>query len=144
VAAARPATPATPALNKGSGAVVAAPQPSSLKGVHGDAFTELAAAAHGSNFGKVTSDAYVSYARLAIAKTTAKASKPAGIDSKLAGKKKVAEMERKPARSYRVAAGETLYSIARKHGVDVTQIRSWNNLKDNTVRTGQVLRIESR
>jgi LysM repeat protein len=26
----------------------------------------------------------------------------------------------------------------------VAQIRTWNHLKDNTVRTGEVLRIESR
>jgi phosphate transport system substrate-binding protein len=144
VAAARPATPATPALNKVSGAVVAAPQPSSLKGVRGDAFTELAAAGRGSNFAKVTSDAYVSVAKTS-SKTAAKtASKAASIEPKAEPKKKIASVERKPARSYRVAAGETLYSIARKHGVDVAQIRTWNHLKDNTVRTGQVLRIETR
>jgi phosphate transport system substrate-binding protein len=144
VAAARGATPAAPALNKVSGAVVAAPQPSSLKGVRGDAFTELAAAGRGSNFAKVTSDAYVSIAKTS-SKTAAKtASKAASVEPKAESKKKIASVERKPARSYRVGAGETLYSIARKHGVEVAQIRTWNHLKDNTVRTGQVLRIETR
>jgi phosphate transport system substrate-binding protein len=144
-AAARPATPATPSLAKVSGAVVAAPQSSSLKGVRGDAFTELAAAGRGSSFAKVTSDAYVSVSKVS-AKATAKASgKAASVDSKTTeARKKVASVEKKPARTYRVAAGETLYSIARKHGVDVAQIRSWNHLKDNTVRTGQTLRIETR
>ena len=145
IAAARPATPATPALNKVSGAVVAAPQPSSLKGVRGDAFTELAAAGRGSNFAKVTSDAYVSVSKVSVTKATAKtAGKAASVENKVEAKKKVASVEQKPANTYRVGAGETLYSIARKHGVDVAQIRSWNHLKDNTVRTGQVLRIQSR
>ncbi|MFC3652290.1 substrate-binding domain-containing protein [Dyella humi] len=145
-AAARPATPATPSLNKVTGAVVTtAPQPSSLKGVRGDAFTELAAAGRGSSFAKVTSDAYVSVSKVPVSKTTAKiGSKAASVESKVEAKKKVASVEQKPARTYRVGAGETLYSIARKHGVDVAQIRTWNHLKDNTVRTGQTLRIQSR
>lgn len=144
--AAAPAAPATPSLSKVSGAVVAAPQPSSLKGVRGDAFTELAAAGRGSSFTKVTSDAYVSISKAPPAnKATAKATaKAASVVNKLEAKKKVASVEKKPARTYRVAAGETLYSIARKHGVDVAQIRAWNHLKDNTVRTGQTLRIEAR
>jgi len=144
VAAARPATPAVPALSKVSGAVVAAPQPSSLKGVRGDAFTELAAAGRGSNFAKVTSDAYVSVAKTSSKVAVKTASKAASVEPKAESKKKIASVDRKPARSYRVAAGETLYSIARKHGVDVAQIRTWNHLKDNTVRTGQVLRIDAR
>jgi len=144
VAAARPATLAVPALSKVSGTVVAAPQPSSLKGVRGDAFTELAAAGRGSNFAKVTSDAYVSVARTSSKVAAKTASKAASVEPKAESKKKIASVDKKPARSYRVAAGETLYSIARKHGVDVAQIRTWNHLKDNTVRTGQVLRIDAR
>ncbi|GGA25011.1 LysM peptidoglycan-binding domain-containing protein [Dyella nitratireducens] len=144
VAAARPAAaPATPTLAKVSGSVLT-PPPSSLKGVRGDAFTQMAAADRGS-FAKVTSDAYVSHGKVAMAKVTAKnTSKPSSMANKAESKKKLAAVDNKPARSYRVAAGETLYSIARKHGVDVAQIRNWNHLKDNTVRTGQVLRIESR
>jgi len=143
-AASRAPTPTTPSLEKVAGTVVAAPQPSSLKGVRGDAFTELAATGRGSSFGKVTSDAYVSYAKVSAAKTTAKANKGAGIENKLEAKRKLADAAKKPGRTYRVGAGETLYSIARKQGVEVAQIRSWNHLKDNTVRTGQVLHIESR
>jgi phosphate transport system substrate-binding protein len=143
-AAAHPAAPATPALNKVSGTVVAAPQPTSLKGVRGDAFTEVLASNRGS-FAHVTSEAYVSYAKAPAGK--AMATRPGSTanpgDKPQAGRKVAASVS-KPARTYRVAAGETLYSIARKHGVDVAQIRSWNHLKDNTVRTGQVLRIQSR
>jgi phosphate transport system substrate-binding protein len=142
-AAARPATPVAPTLAKVSGAVVAAPQPSSLKGVRGDAFTQMTSADRGS-FARVTSDAYVSYGKNPVSKAAKNASKAASVANKADSKKKVASVEKAPGRTYRVAAGETLYSIARKHGVDVAQIRHWNHLKDNTVRTGQVLRIESR
>jgi phosphate transport system substrate-binding protein len=92
----------------------------------------------------VTSDAYVSYGKNPVSKAAKNASKAASVANKADSKKKVASVEKAPGRTYRVAAGETLYSIARKHGVDVAQIRHWNHLKDNTVRTGQVLRIESR
>jgi phosphate transport system substrate-binding protein len=152
--AARPAMPAaaavasaaaaranTPALSAVTGAVVAAPEPSSLKGVRGDAFTEASAGSHGSDFAKVTADVYVTYGKV-VTKATTKAAKTAESTTKKVEAKKIASVA--PARTYRVGAGETLYSIARKHGVDVAQIRSWNHLKDNTVRTGQVLRIEAR
>jgi phosphate transport system substrate-binding protein len=102
-----------------------------------------ASAARGVSFAKVTADAFVSYGKV-VAKAPAKtAAKAAAAVEKKADTKKVASIA-KAAQTYRVAAGETLYSIARKHGVDVAQIRTWNHLKDNTVRTGQVLRIEAR
>lgn len=133
----------TPSLAAVSGAVVAAPQPSSLKGVHGDAFTVADATSHGSDFAKVTADAVVTFDKVPVNKT--KASKTAAAPTKKSDVRKVASASAPAAaRSYRVGSGETLYSIARKHGVDVAQIRSWNHLKDNTVRTGQVLRIEAR
>ncbi|MFN0315241.1 MAG: transglycosylase SLT domain-containing protein [Burkholderiales bacterium] len=40
---------------------------------------------------------------------------------------------------YRVKRGETLFAIARKHAVSVAQLKSWNRLKANTVRAGQLL-----
>ncbi|HUB88649.1 MAG TPA: substrate-binding domain-containing protein [Dyella sp.] len=142
VAVARQAAPATPTLTKVRGAVLT-PPPSSLKDVRGEAFTQVVAVDRGS-FAKVTSDAYVTHGKLAVAKASEKTPGKINVASKTEAKKRVASVDKKPARAYRVAAGETLYSIARRHGVDVAQIRSWNHLKDNTVRTGQVLRIESR
>jgi phosphate transport system substrate-binding protein len=143
-AASRAAVAATPDLKNVSGNVVAAPEPTSLKGVQGDAFTVASATAHGADFAKVTADAFVSYGKV-IAKASSKAaSRGATAVDKKVDAKKIASAAKAAARTYRVAAGETLYSIARKHGVDVAQIRSWNHLKDNTVRTGQVLRIEAR
>jgi phosphate transport system substrate-binding protein len=142
-AAAAAARANTPSLAAVSGAVVAAPQPSSLKGVHGDAFTVADAASHGSDFAKVIADAVVTFDKVPVSKT--KASKTANTATKKSDIRKVASAPAPAAaRTYRVGSGETLYSIARKHGVDVAQIRSWNHLKDNTVRTGQVLRIEAR
>jgi phosphate transport system substrate-binding protein len=143
-AAAAAARANTPSLAAVSGAVVAAPQPSSLKGVHGDAFTVADATSHGSDFAKVTADAIVTFDKVQANKTKASKTADAPTKKKSDIRKVASAAVPAAARSYRVGSGETLYSIARKHGVDVAQIRSWNHLKDNTVRTGQVLRIEAR
>ncbi|SFU17955.1 membrane-bound lytic murein transglycosylase D [Algoriphagus locisalis] len=45
--------------------------------------------------------------------------------------------------TYKVRSGDVLGSIARRHGVTVTQIKSWNNLSSNLIRVGQTLRINS-
>jgi phosphate transport system substrate-binding protein len=135
----------TPGLDAVAGAVIAAPQLSNVKGVHGDAFTVADATSHGTDFAKVTADAFVTFDKVLV--TKAKTSKTAAAPAKklaVRDVRKVASAAAPAARNYRVGAGETLYSIARKHGVDVAQIRSWNHLKDNTVRTGQTLRIEAR
>ena len=47
-------------------------------------------------------------------------------------------------RTYKVAKGDTLFSIARTHKVDVSDLRAWNHLKGNEVKTGQVLRVGER
>jgi phosphate transport system substrate-binding protein len=143
-AASHAAAPSTPNLSNVSGTVVAAPQRSSLKNVSGDAFTVAAASARGASFAKVSADVFVSYGKVAKASTKVAAKAASAVDKKADTKKVASAAKAAPARTYRVAAGETLYSIARKHGVDVAQIRSWNHLKDNTVRTGQVLRIDAR
>lgn len=44
--------------------------------------------------------------------------------------------------TYRVKSGDTLGAIARKYGVTVTQLMSWNRIKNaNTLRVGQTLEI---
>lgn len=45
--------------------------------------------------------------------------------------------------THKVAAGETLATIARKYGVTASGIRSWNHLRRNAVRTGQSLKIQT-
>ncbi len=43
--------------------------------------------------------------------------------------------------TYRVKSGDTLGGIARRYGTTVNNIKSWNNLRSNTIRVGQRLRI---
>lgn len=43
--------------------------------------------------------------------------------------------------THKVQKGETLASIASKYGVAASQIRAWNHLRRNNVRTGQTLKI---
>ncbi|MEZ4988372.1 MAG: LysM peptidoglycan-binding domain-containing protein [Saprospiraceae bacterium] len=45
------------------------------------------------------------------------------------------------ASTHTVAAGETLYGIAKKYNVGVNDIKNWNNLSSNTIRKGQVLQV---
>ena len=42
---------------------------------------------------------------------------------------------------YRVRSGDNLYNIARKYGVSVSKIKSWNNLKSDMLQIGQRLII---
>ena len=44
---------------------------------------------------------------------------------------------------HQVRAGETLFSLSRRYGVTVNDIRSWNNLSSNLLEVGQVLTIYS-
>lgn len=43
--------------------------------------------------------------------------------------------------TYRVARGDNLWQIARRHNVDVHRLRSANQLHDNLIKPGQVLQI---
>ena len=43
--------------------------------------------------------------------------------------------------THKVEPGETLAAIAEKYDVTPEQIKSWNNMRRNSVRTGQVLRV---
>jgi len=63
---------------------------------------------------------------------------------------KVAEIEKpkEPAApqekkgQYIVKKGDTLYSISRKYNMQVSDLKAYNNLKDNEITIGQVLRLE--
>ncbi|GAA0879541.1 lytic transglycosylase domain-containing protein [Algoriphagus jejuensis] len=41
--------------------------------------------------------------------------------------------------SYRVRSGDVLGSIASRHGVSVSQLKEWNNLRSNLIKVGQTL-----
>ena len=43
--------------------------------------------------------------------------------------------------AHKVRAGETLWSIAKQHGLRVTDLRRWNGLRGTTIRPGQKLRL---
>lgn len=43
---------------------------------------------------------------------------------------------------HRVTKGQTLRAVSAKYGVSITDIKRWNNLRSNTLRVGQILRIE--
>lgn len=43
--------------------------------------------------------------------------------------------------TYTVKSGDVLGKVAEKHGVGVSEIKKWNNLKDNTIKIGQKLTI---
>ncbi|MFD0863617.1 glucosaminidase domain-containing protein [Sungkyunkwania multivorans] len=43
---------------------------------------------------------------------------------------------------YTVKKGDTLYSIARRHKISVTELRSLNSLEDNTIHEGQTLFVK--
>ncbi|KAA9041522.1 LysM peptidoglycan-binding domain-containing protein [Ginsengibacter hankyongi] len=44
-------------------------------------------------------------------------------------------------RTHEVQPKESLYAISKKYGVSVTQLKEWNNLKDNNLQAGQQLII---
>ncbi|MEY4377776.1 MAG: rane-bound lytic murein transglycosylase, partial [Pseudomonadota bacterium] len=45
---------------------------------------------------------------------------------------------------YRVQAGDTLYSLARRFEVKVEDLKRWNHLKGNTLQPGQKLVVHLR
>jgi phosphate transport system substrate-binding protein len=46
--------------------------------------------------------------------------------------------------TYKVSKGDTLSSIAKRHTLDVAQLREWNHLKNDQIKLGQVLRVSNR
>ena len=50
----------------------------------------------------------------------------------------------KKMKAHKVSAGETLYSISRRYGLTVDQLRTYNNIgKDATIRPGQKLKLST-
>ncbi len=45
--------------------------------------------------------------------------------------------------TYKVTKGDTLSSIAKRNTIQVSQLREWNNLKNDQLKLGQVLRISN-
>ncbi len=103
---------------------------------------------------RVTSLAHVKGSAMVAKKSKAgskhaAAEKTAAEDAPVKAKKaEVADVKKSRAsesgKSYTVAKGDTLFSIAKKHSVEVAQLRDWNHLKDNNVKLGQSLRVGNR
>ncbi|MEX6015250.1 LysM peptidoglycan-binding domain-containing protein [Mammaliicoccus sciuri] len=45
--------------------------------------------------------------------------------------------------SYKVVKGDTLYSISKRSGKSVTNIKKWNKLKSDTLEIGQILKLKA-
>lgn len=45
--------------------------------------------------------------------------------------------------TYKVVKGDTLYSISRRSGVAIDDIKKWNNLSNNTLSVGQTLKLKA-
>lgn len=46
--------------------------------------------------------------------------------------------------TYKVKSGDTLFKIAKAHGVSVDQLKKWNSLKSDNVKVGQKLKIKKK
>jgi membrane-bound lytic murein transglycosylase D len=69
---------------------------------------------------------------------------PLAVTPLLADLKPVEKEVTNPERvAYKVKSGDVLGTIASKHGVSVSQVKSWNNLNSNLIRVGQTLFIYS-
>ena len=44
-------------------------------------------------------------------------------------------------KSYKVQPGDTIWSVAQRHGISISQLKQWNNLSSNTIYINQVLQV---
>ncbi|MFP3665854.1 LysM peptidoglycan-binding domain-containing protein [Priestia sp. SIMBA_032] len=44
-------------------------------------------------------------------------------------------------KSYKVQPGDTMWSVAQRHGIAISQLKQWNNLSSNTIYINQVLQV---
>ncbi|AXI29166.1 peptidoglycan-binding protein [Priestia megaterium] len=44
-------------------------------------------------------------------------------------------------KSYKVQSGDTMWSVAQRHGISISQLKQWNNLSSNTIYINQVLQV---
>ena len=46
------------------------------------------------------------------------------------------------ARTHTVIKGDTMYNITKRYGITIDQLKQYNNLPDNSVKLGQVLKVK--
>ncbi|QDZ80608.1 LysM peptidoglycan-binding and 3D domain-containing protein [Priestia megaterium] len=44
-------------------------------------------------------------------------------------------------KNYKVQPGDTMWSVAQRHGISISQLKQWNNLSSNTIYINQVLQV---
>ncbi|MBU8688416.1 LysM peptidoglycan-binding domain-containing protein [Priestia megaterium] len=44
-------------------------------------------------------------------------------------------------KSYKVQPGDTMWSVAQRYGISISQLKQWNNLSSNTIYINQVLQV---
>lgn len=66
--------------------------------------------------------------------------KPIGKPARKAARK--AAPKASATASYKVKAGDTLWAVARAHGISVADLKAINGLKGNIIRVGQVLKVK--
>ncbi|PES40377.1 peptidoglycan-binding protein [Priestia megaterium] len=44
-------------------------------------------------------------------------------------------------KSYKVQPGDTMWSVAQRHSISISQLKQWNNLSSNTIYINQVLQV---
>lgn len=44
-------------------------------------------------------------------------------------------------KSYKVQPGDTMWSVAQRHGISISQLKQWNNLSSNAIYINQVLQV---
>ncbi|MDR7241453.1 LysM peptidoglycan-binding and 3D domain-containing protein [Priestia megaterium] len=44
-------------------------------------------------------------------------------------------------KSYKVQPGDTMWSVAQRHGISISQLKQWNNLSSNTIYINQVVQV---
>ena len=132
-----------------SGTAVSHELTPSLEHVTAEAITWADTALTGTPFARLTAQVYISqeHRQARLAATAASEEHPrtaVHFAQASAGRHASTHGQHHLARTYRVGHGDTLYSIAKQHAVDVAQVRAWNGLHGNTVKAGQVLRLSAR
>ncbi|MDA1313594.1 MAG: LysM peptidoglycan-binding domain-containing protein [Acidobacteria bacterium] len=75
--------------------------------------------------------------------------KPEGVGKEAEGKQatQASSLSSTPppnSRTYRIRSGDTLGTIARRHGISVAQLKAWNGLRSNRIRAGAQLVVGKR
>ena len=88
-------------------------------------------------------DAYQEMADAPVRRSTPEAtsSQPSASSKTSASSTKTLGPTENKTRTHKVEPGESIASISAKYGVSPEQLKEWNNLRRNSVRTGQVLKI---